>query len=183
MRRVTAMFFRPSFCANCGEKIERADWSLLTSRRFCDLCVTEMPVQEYAPKIVVGIAILASAASFLGYLRTGSSQANVPIARQRTVESSNVTTRKVVPPQTVASPEPRNPDPSTATALTAPKTLAALPPERSGPAAKAVVEEMYFCGAQTKKGSPCSRRVKGNVRCYQHTGMPAMAAGEKLRVD
>ena len=50
------------------------------------------------------------------------------------------------------------------------------------PPAPAEVEEVYICGAQTKKGTPCSRRVHGFVRCWQHKGMPAMLAKEKLLV-
>jgi hypothetical protein len=43
-------------------------------------------------------------------------------------------------------------------------------------------EEVYTCGARTKKGTPCSRRVHGPVRCWQHKGMPAMLPQEKLRI-
>ena len=43
-------------------------------------------------------------------------------------------------------------------------------------------EEIYTCGARTKKGTPCSRRVHGPVRCWQHKGMPAMLGQEKLRI-
>jgi len=43
-------------------------------------------------------------------------------------------------------------------------------------------EEVYICGARTKKGTPCSRRVHGPVRCWQHKGMPAMLPQEKLKV-
>jgi hypothetical protein len=43
-------------------------------------------------------------------------------------------------------------------------------------------EEIYTCGARTKKGTPCSRRVHGPVRCWQHKGMPAMLTQEKLRI-
>jgi hypothetical protein len=39
---------------------------------------------------------------------------------------------------------------------------------------------VYMCGARTKKGTPCSRRVRGPVRCWQHKGMPAMLPPEKL---
>ena len=46
-----------------------------------------------------------------------------------------------------------------------------------------ITEQGYYCGAETKKGTPCSRRVKGNVRCFQHQGMQAMAAAEKLRIN
>ncbi|HEX6046018.1 MAG TPA: hypothetical protein VFZ22_16105 [Pyrinomonadaceae bacterium] len=41
-------------------------------------------------------------------------------------------------------------------------------------------EQVYICGARTKKGKPCSRRVHGPVRCWQHKGMPAMLPAEKL---
>jgi methyl coenzyme M reductase subunit C len=42
------------------------------------------------------------------------------------------------------------------------------------------VEQLYMCGARTKKGTPCSRRVHGPVRCWQHKGMAAMLPQEKL---
>jgi hypothetical protein len=45
-----------------------------------------------------------------------------------------------------------------------------------------LTEEVYTCGARTKKGTPCSRRVHGPVRCWQHKGMPAMLPQEKLRI-
>ena len=44
------------------------------------------------------------------------------------------------------------------------------------------VEEVYICGARTKKGKPCSRRVHQQGRCWQHKGMAAMLAEEKLVV-
>ncbi|MEO7970591.1 MAG: hypothetical protein ABI698_04775 [bacterium] len=46
----------------------------------------------------------------------------------------------------------------------------------------AVEADVYTCGARTKKGTPCSRRVHGPVRCWQHKGMPAMLPQEKLLV-
>jgi hypothetical protein len=46
----------------------------------------------------------------------------------------------------------------------------------------AATEDVYICGARTKKGTPCSRRVHGPVRCWQHKGAPAMLPLEKLRV-
>jgi len=45
-----------------------------------------------------------------------------------------------------------------------------------------LIEDVYICGARTKKGTPCSRRVHGPVRCWQHKGMPAMLPQEKLVV-
>lgn len=52
----------------------------------------------------------------------------------------------------------------------------------SAPATTAV-DDVYICGARTKKGTPCSRRVHGPVRCWQHKGLPAMLPVEKLRVS
>jgi hypothetical protein len=46
--------------------------------------------------------------------------------------------------------------------------------------APVVTEQTYICGARTKKGTPCSRRVHGPVRCWQHKGAKAMLPQEKL---
>jgi hypothetical protein len=48
--------------------------------------------------------------------------------------------------------------------------------------ATVVEEEVYICGARTKKGTPCSRRVHGPVRCWQHKGQKPMLPQEKLLV-
>lgn len=64
-----------------------------------------------------------------------------------------------------------------ATAPTTPKS-ASVSAAQPSPATEAV----YICGARTKKGTPCSRRVHGPVRCWQHKGAPAMLPLEKLLV-
>jgi hypothetical protein len=61
------------------------------------------------------------------------------------------------------------------TTTTASTTTSA--PQPSPPA-----EDVYICGARTKKGTPCSRRVHGPVRCWQHKGARAMLPPEKLLV-
>jgi hypothetical protein len=43
-------------------------------------------------------------------------------------------------------------------------------------------EVVYLCGARTKKGTPCQRRVRGPGRCWQHRGMPAILPPSKLVV-
>ena len=63
-------------------------------------------------------------------------------------------------------------------ASTANATGTALTPQQ----AVAVDEQIYICGARTKKGTPCSRRVNGPVRCWQHKGMKPMMQQEKLLV-
>jgi len=43
-------------------------------------------------------------------------------------------------------------------------------------------EVVSICGARTKKGTPCSRRVRGTGRCWQHRGRAAMLPAAKLLV-
>lgn len=55
--------------------------------------------------------------------------------------------------------------------------------ENSSNSQPALIEEVvYICGARTKKGTPCSRRVHGPVRCWQHKGMRPMLPQDKLAV-
>ncbi|HEX8422438.1 MAG TPA: hypothetical protein VF634_03460, partial [Pyrinomonadaceae bacterium] len=43
-------------------------------------------------------------------------------------------------------------------------------------------EIVSVCGARTKRGTPCSRRVRGTGRCWQHRGRSAMLPAAKLIV-
>lgn len=153
------MLYRPNYCSNCGERIERAVWHIWTSRRFCDVCVTEHPFAEYGPRATILAAIIAILAGATAYF--------VPTKTEDTAKS--VITRSDRPLMTASLVSTPMPTPKVeASAPTAPTVQAAKP--------AVVVEQdiVNFCGAETKKGTPCSRRVKGNNRCFQHQGMPAM---------
>src|SRR3954468_3530522 len=67
------MFFRPTFCANCGERIERTDWGILTSRRFCPVCESEFKGQDLIPRVIVIAGLIIGVFGFGSYLRSGSS--------------------------------------------------------------------------------------------------------------
>jgi hypothetical protein len=56
------------------------------------------------------------------------------------------------------------------------------PPGEASSQPSITVEQTYQCGARTKKGTPCSRRVHGPVRCWQHKGAKAMLPLEKLLI-
>jgi hypothetical protein len=60
-----------------------------------------------------------------------------------------------------------------------PPNPAVKPPLRP-PAPVSVESAVYFCGAATKKGAPCSRRVRGGGRCWQHKGQATLLPDEKL---
>lgn len=167
------MFFRPNFCANCGERIERAQWGVLTSRRFCPVCETQYKGQDLIPRAIVAGGLIIGVFGFGSYLKSGDAGTTSHTVRQptklfeqRAADAPQIPGPKIEPTPAV--------DPQS-------QQIATLVQPPSVPRTDAE-ETAYFCGAETKKGTPCSRRVKGNVRCYQHTGMPAMATAAKLRI-
>jgi hypothetical protein len=48
------------------------------------------------------------------------------------------------------------------------RTMSSATPSAS--ATPVIEEKVYTCGARTRKGKPCSRRVKEPGRCWQHKG-------------
>lgn len=175
------MLYRPKYCANCGEGIDRVDWGLLTSRRFCPVCESEFKGQDLIPRVIVGAGILFGVLGLGSYLssRTPTDPSRLMQAK-RLVEAPVAVpanqSRQIAPATNVAAiPAERYPTPE-------PRAMAPVRPVGPQSLKVEVPESQYFCGAETKKGTPCSRRVKGPVRCYQHVGMPAMASEDKLKI-
>lgn len=181
------MLFRPSFCCNCGEKIERAEWKLWTSRRFCALCATDFTLQELAVKAVILLASVVSIFGIVSYFNRNIGRADLVTARN--MERPALANLLAERPATSTGPAPaakidnRAPAASNAIEDRRPQTLAAMPPNQTVKAPAVAADDTYICGAATKKGTPCSRRVKGNVRCYQHLGQPAMLPADQLRIS
>lgn len=173
------MLYKPKFCCECGEKIERIDWKLWTNRRFCEVCEAEHKLSDLLPKAGILVCVLVGLFG-LGSLLKAPTANEYPVIR-RTVAA--------VPPQASANkgatanaigqsqPSGQLDGPGADANLRKPGEL----PARARP--PAVTEAVYLCGARTKKGTPCTRRVKGNVRCWQHIGMPAIEPPEKLLVS
>ncbi|MBK7393600.1 MAG: hypothetical protein IPI64_09925 [Chloracidobacterium sp.] len=173
------MLFRPNFCANCGERVERADWGILTSRRFCPVCESEFKGQDLIPRAVVVAGVLIGIFGVGGYLRSGTPTVPNLVAKPP-AKQTNQATAANPPASQPANIEqtPRGGD--LQSSMSMPRTLVSQPTNQT--VQKPVEEIGYYCGAETKKGTPCSRRVKGNIRCYQHKGMPAMLPPEKLKI-
>ncbi len=186
------MFYTPNFCAECGEKIDRAERYLWTSSRFCEECSDTFKTARFLPKIV-GVII-----TMCGGILVGSQIASKPNVENVNVSSMSPTyvspqkaestkqnlATNVVPisnskaPMNVASAKPQVIENAQAEAKVArPNQLSA----NSGIAE--VTEALYFCGAITKKGTYCSRKVKTAGRCWQHVGQPAGLQQEKLRIQ
>ncbi|MBX3282518.1 MAG: hypothetical protein KF756_08585 [Acidobacteria bacterium] len=166
--------FHPKFCVNCGEKIVRDEWHFWTSGRFCELCETEFQGREMARRGGVAAAVLGIAAFGFAFVAPSSRPAETKLVTTRPVEAA-------VKPL-VSRAEPSKP-PAT---LAERQVMGQAPPQGNlqGEQKPAIVasEPTYMCGAETKKGTACTRKVKGNVRCWQHKGMPAMVSAEELRV-
>ncbi len=177
------MFFRPSFCANCGERVERSDWGLFTSRRFCAVCESELKAHDLVPRVIVALGVLVGIFGIGSYLKTGNAEARLAKLSTQPIERPvSAVQRDALPANVVATvPVQAPPSPASNTVSQA-KSASALPPAKDV-AKKSAADVVYMCGAMTKKGTPCTRRVHGPGRCYQHQGMPAMVPQEKLRIS
>jgi hypothetical protein len=180
------MFFRPSFCANCGDKIDRAEWGIFTSRRFCQVCESEFKGHDLLPRFIIGLGVLIGVLGVGGYLKSGSGPSDSQLIKQ---------SRKVVDQPVAAQQNPLKEQPGNASAA-----APALSLQNQAPAPARNIEarirdvqkppnvqaepavDLYYCGARTAKGTPCKHRVKGNVRCFQHVGMQAMLPPDQLRI-
>ncbi len=181
------MTYHPKFCCQCAEPIERANWNFLTSKRFCRLCETDYWHVDWIPRIIVTAGILFGVFGLGTFLRKPDKPLNLASSNPA-VGAANINKNIVSSPistnannQSLAKTENTN--------IAAGQTMAkSLTPElkQFSKTEKAVLQPKppsdvtYFCGAETKKGTPCTRRVKGGGRCFQHKGLPAMLPPEKL---
>ncbi|HYY98284.1 MAG TPA: hypothetical protein VE642_06820 [Pyrinomonadaceae bacterium] len=165
--------YRPNFCCECGERVERARWRVWDSRRFCDACGRRFRRSRlYAP---LALSAALACASFLAGRASRPTQPAAVFERGALLDLT------------------RLPAPDSARAREARRDASATPtPARQEPAygpdgaanerPTDPAEVVYICGARTKKGTPCSRRVRGPGRCWQHRGMPAILPPSKLVV-
>lgn len=175
------MFYKPTFCCNCGEKIERASWSLWSSRRFCELCETEFKGHDMVIRIVVGFGMVMGVFGLSSYFGLGRPvEQNAPLPRPIAADISQ--------PLRLREPVVREDQVRYSTDAGVSDTEKnvttngraeldeLLPPQeqirddKGGRRAERSPEQpVYHCGARTKKGTQCSRRVKlRGARCWQH---------------
>lgn len=155
--------YRPNFCSECGERVVRARWRAWTSRSFCGACDARFRKKRF----VFAIAFFVCVSAF-GFLlgRAG---------------------RPAPPPLTIVRGDGDGPEGRKE------RADASLEKGRRGVSGAGAsrkdaepptdpLETVSICGARTKKGTPCSRRVRGVGRCWQHRGKSAMLSPEKLIV-
>jgi hypothetical protein len=171
------MSYKPNYCCQCGEKIERIDWSLKSSRRFCELCETDLGIYDWLPRVVFVSGIFLAIFGFGSYWMRPAKSLN-PVPNQFISSSQNLNKDTI---------KPSNANNQTLLPKSESNQQQPVLQQNSTPKAKPVLsspsqpqETVYFCGAQTKKGTPCSRRVRSGGRCFQHIGQAAMLSSDKL---
>jgi hypothetical protein len=156
--------YKPNFCADCGAQIVRARWYFWTSKRFCDECGQRLRKLRLQAPLIAGL-VLFSAGLLMGR-----------------------STRPVPPPLIVTQGQPSvQPSIDSNTdgkSNSPPKSELTYGPDGTQSERPTDTNEVVsICGARTKKGTPCSRRVRGTGRCWQHKGMNASLPVEKLVVE
>ena len=176
------MLYKPKFCCQCAEKIDDTERKFWTSRRFCPLCATEFGIYDRAPQIIGGIFILFGLFGIGNYLQ-GPEKQSLITPRQLLV--SNVKGDAAQPKNGAQVLTEGGVHQTTRSVNSVSQTNAPSAPKAdlkiekvAAPSEPAV--KTYFCGAPTKKGTMCSRRMKNGGRCWQHEGQTAMLSQEKL---
>ncbi len=157
------MVYKPNFCAECGARIERTRWHWWMSRRFCPNC--ERPDRRGR---IVRLLVACLSIFGLGFgLGRALRPAPPPLIVERGAYINHAPAAAATPTSANAAQPARayGPDGTPAERPTDPNELVSM------------------CGARTKKGAPCQRRVRGTGRCWQHLGKPAMLPPEKLVVQ
>ena len=154
--------YRPNFCAECGERLTRKGWRSLIRAPFCGDCSRRLGGSGWV-KPIASISIVAVSAFAVGrYLRPQAP----PLLIQRAANSP-LSDMPVNLNDAARAANHRNSIKPNAGALNS------LPAD----------DNAYICGARTKKGTPCHRRVHAaGERCFQHKGMPAILPLDKLTV-
>ena len=190
------MFYKPTYCCSCGDKIERIDWKLLSSRRFCELCETEYKFEDWLPRIAGAIALVFGIWGFGNYFSTnghaieisrGETTANAKLGSSEEKKSTLQKPAVKAELKESSAEKTRSDKVSERTGQlgSARKETISLPVAKKvekSRVVREVSEPGYFCGAETKKGKPCSRKVKGKKRCWQHEGRKAMLPQKDLAV-
>lgn len=184
------MFYTPKHCNECGEKIERSERKLTASSHFCENCEGEYKIVAWLPRMFFALSLLLA---LIG-IGSGLKKNDQPLNVSKTGLVSPVTDKNIKSPEApkqvetekssnqtaVVNSELSNKLPSdSANQQIAPVNISLSKADRQNQSA----ETVYYCGAQTKKGTPCSRRVKvRGQRCWQHTGQSSMLPSEQLVV-
>ncbi len=185
------MSYKPKFCCECSEKVERKVWHPWTNRRFCELCETSFGIYDNIQNTALVILALISIVGVGNMFRKPEKELAVS-SNQLLGTYGNTNKQSVAqtnPPANANRNDNQNTSPinppnnlqQTKQSLLQSTQKQSVSQSESRPAEPEAA--VYFCGAQTKKGTPCTRRVRNGGRCWQHAGQAAMLPQQKLLVS
>lgn len=181
------MFYKPDYCNGCGQQIERKSRKPWKNTRFCDVCEQDFRGEEWTPRIVSFIFVIFGLFGLGSFLSKEEKPLNLTSrqlvetsadnkkAVKKDVNSSANSTEAVNSNAVNAKKAEENRGQSS---LNSNQITQTQQPKSVKQTSKE--ETTFYCGAETKKGTPCSRKVKGGGRCWQHKGQAAVLPPEKL---
>ena len=162
--------YQPNFCGECGERISRADRRPWASRRFCTRCARRFRRGRVLKPLALACVLVAG-----GFLWGRAGRPSPPTLAGRSALS-------LAPTTDAGGVRPRDGTLAEPGAGGARAGNAYGPDGSGGERPTEPGEVVSICGARTKKGTPCQRRVRGEGRCWQHRGKSAMLPPAKLIV-
>ncbi len=162
------IMYRPRYCCECGQRIERERWRSWHSRGFCDRCAPKIRFDWFGRNlalVTLGVVIGFAFGSWDAARQVKPAPLlSIEPATVAQTDSGHTVTQ---PQDKESSPIPQNP-----TDHQAPSQDSISDQSSTETANRAKPESIpaHVCGAVTKSGKPCRRRVKGGGRCWQHRG-------------
>lgn len=157
--------YRPKFCCECGERILRGSWKPWTSRRYCDNCSKQFQKKQLIAPVLIGASLLVSGL-FIG----------------RAIRTKEPPLLEKSPLVTLTSTPGKSQNTNNKTNVNSQSNINTSTPNKVSQSTLDSQTPAYYCGARTQKGTPCMRRVRGAIRCWQHEGKPPMLPQEKLLI-
>ena len=153
-----------------------AKWTVLTSRHFCEFSAIEQKQHDLIPRAAAIAILLFGAAGFTAYIGGGKVNSPDPTAAAKIRPLKSESTQRDVNSQPARSAR-SDAAASTAANLDQPSSSSGNANTKQRAAQRnSSTEAVYYCGAMTKKGTACTRRVKSPGRCWQHLGQPAASS-------
>lgn len=185
------MFYQGKYCCECGTRIERVEQNIFTSRKFCELCETDYKFEKLLKVAAIGILFVFGIVGISNVMFRPDE--NLVVTDNSKVETITENTGHSLKGHKLADKDADREKglDSGQNEVSADKSAARqnLVPERNSTINKSVkvvqkssAGAVYYCGAETKKGTPCSRKMKGGGRCWQHEGREAMLPEKDLLV-
>ncbi len=166
--------YKPNFCAECGEKIDRENRHFWSSRRFCENCEPVYRMNRIFPPALAGV-LLFFGGIFFGQMGQRYEKPNPVIPTQAALAAEKGEKPAPAAIKQVFAANTEQGQNQNSPVIQTPAANSNTPKQITANLAPQQMPVVHICGARTQKGTPCSRRVRAaGARCWQHPGKPSM---------